>query len=109
MIFVARVTVSDRLLAIAQLPFNGDSSAEASSRFTNSNNNMIKDGCYYKTVKAIATLKKEMIKMRRIIGTRVNGRMLTLYGLTFPFGSVTTLAIDCKSRTSLYFLCDRAL
>ena len=57
-IFVARMTVSDRLSAIAQLPFNSVSSAEASSSFTNSNNNMIKDGCYQQTVKAVATPTK---------------------------------------------------
>ena len=41
--------------------------------------------------------------MRRIIGSRANGRMLMSSGLAFPAGSVTTLAIDCKSRTSFYF------
>ena len=69
----------------------------------NSNNNVIKDGCYYQTVKAASTLTKERIQMRRIIGTRANGRMLTSPGLTFPAGSVTTLAIDRKSRMIFYF------
>ena len=35
--------------------------------------------------------------------------MLTLYGLTFSAGSLTTLVIDRKSRMSFYCLCDRAL
>ena len=38
------------------------SSAEASSSFINSNNNVIKDGCYYQTVKAVAAPTKERIK-----------------------------------------------
>ena len=100
-------------------------SAEASSSFTNSNNNVIKDGCYYQTIKAVATRTKGRMKMRRIIGTRANGRMLTTSGLTFSAhfhfifkylyrlqisvinnwsaGSVATLAIDRKSRMSFYF------
>ena len=61
-------------------------------------------------VKAVATPTKEMLKMRRIIGTGANGRMLTSSGLTFLAGSVTTLAIDSKSRMSLYFfVCSHAL
>ena len=38
----------------------------------------------YQTVKAVAAPTKGRIEMRRIIGTRVNGRMLTPSGLTFP-------------------------
>ena len=43
--------------------------------------------------------------MRRIIGTRANRRMLTSSGLTFPSGSVTTLAIDRKSSVNFYSFC----
>ena len=75
----------------------------SSSSFINSNDNVIKDSCYYQTFKAAATLTNERIKMRRIIGTRANGRMLTSSGLTFPAWSVTTLVIDRKSRMSFYF------